>query len=59
MTGAASFTVSGLNGALFILAALLFFAALVAVLVARPRQYWAALISLGLLLWVLTGVVKG
>jgi hypothetical protein len=58
-TLAATVTVSGIDGFFLIVAALLFLvAAIVAWFVAPGRNYWAAAVACGLLLWVLTGIVK-
>jgi hypothetical protein len=49
-------TVSGIDGFLWIVAALLFLVAAVIAWVSGAR--WATMISAGLLLWVLTNVIK-
>lgn len=54
----ASITVSGIDGFLVILAALFFLVAAIVSWFVAPRNHWAALISAGLLFWVLTLIVK-
>lgn len=55
---AASITVSGIDGFLEILACLCFLVAVVAALIAAPRNYWATGVAAGLLLWILTLIVR-
>jgi hypothetical protein len=55
---AASITVSGIDGVLEIIAVICFLVALVAAVIASPRNYWAVGIAGGLLAWVLTLLVK-
>lgn len=55
----ASLVVHGIQGVLFILAALAFLTAAIIAWFVMPRNHWAALVSVGLLLWVLTGIVHG
>lgn len=55
----ASIVVHGFQGVLFILAALAFLTAAIIAWFITPRNHWAALVSLGLLFWVLTGIVHG
>lgn len=49
----------GLQGALYFLAALLFLVAAIIAWFAAPRSYWPTFVAAGLLLWVLTGIVRG
>lgn len=55
----ASIVIHGFQGVLFVLAALAFLAATIIAYFVMPRNYWAVLVSLGLLLWVLTGIFHG
>lgn len=59
VTAAASLTVNGLQGVLYILAALAFLVATIIAWFVMPRNYWATLIAAGLFFWVLTGIVHG
>jgi hypothetical protein len=60
MTGiaAASIAVSGIDGFLEIIACLSFLVALIAALIASPRNYWAVGVAGGLLFWLLTLLIK-
>jgi hypothetical protein len=57
-TLAASFTVSGIDGFFFLLAALLFLIAGIVTWFVMPRQIWATFVAIGLLLWDLTNLIK-
>lgn len=59
MIEAATISVNGLQGALFVIAAILFLISAVIAWFAAPRSYWPTFVALGLLLWVLTGIVNG
>lgn len=55
----ASIVVHGFQGVLYILAALAFLTATIIAFFIAPRNYWAVFVSLGLFLWVLTGIFHG
>lgn len=57
VTAAATLTVNGFQGVLFILAALAFLVAAIIAWFVVPRNYWATLVAAGLFFWVLTGIV--
>lgn len=57
VTAAASLTVNGFQGVLYILAALAFLIAAIIAYFVAPRNYWATLVAAGLFFWVLTGIV--
>ncbi len=59
MIEAMTVSVHGLQGALYIIAALLFLVAAIIAWFVAPRAYWPTFVAAGLLLWVLTGIVKG
>jgi hypothetical protein len=58
-TAAATIAVHGIGGVFIIIAALLFLvAAILAATEGRLLRFWPVLVAAGLLLWVLTGIVK-
>lgn len=57
VTAAASLTINGFQGVLYILAALAFLIAAIIAYFLTPRNYWATLVAAGLFFWVLTGIV--
>jgi hypothetical protein len=57
ITAATSLTISGFQGVLFIAAVLVFLAATIIAFFVTPRNYWAVLVSAGLLFWVLTQII--
>jgi hypothetical protein len=57
-TLAATATVSGIDGLLFVVAAILFLIAGIVTWFVAPRQIWATFVAIGLLLWELTNLIK-
>lgn len=57
ITAATSLTISGLQGVLAVLAILAFLAATIIAFFVIPRNYWAVLVSAGLLFWALTQII--
>jgi hypothetical protein len=55
---ATTITVSGIDGFLEILACLCFLIAAIIAWFVEPRQRWATLVAAGLLLWILTLIVR-
>jgi hypothetical protein len=51
-------TIHGIDGILFALAVIAFLVAAIVAWFVAPRAHWATAISVGLLLWVLTNLVK-
>jgi hypothetical protein len=57
-TLAATATVSGIDGFLFVVSAILFLIAGIVSWFVMPRLIWATFVAIGLLLWDLTNIIK-